>query len=195
MWPVRRRRSPSTITAPSSTRFRPDLVDRTASGGGLRTRVAVRLDALPAGRRGALIYIVAGLVFVATDSLTKSLVSGLPVIDVVFGRHVTYVLAIVLLAGRTRPRRLVRTGRRPLQLLRGLTMFGVTASFFLSLSLLPLAEVSTLASTTPLWVVALAGPVLGERVTRSAVIGTLVGFAGVVVLIGFDPSHLQVAIL
>jgi drug/metabolite transporter (DMT)-like permease len=171
-------------------------VERTAAPGGrLRARAAGRLGALPAGRRGALIYIVAGMVFVATDSLTKSLVSGLPVIDVVFGRHVTYVLAIVLLAGRTTPRRLVRTSRRRLQLLRGLTMFGVTASFFVSLSLLPLAEVSTLASTTPLWVVALAGPVLGERVTRSAVIGALVGFAGVVVLVGIDPAQLQVAML
>ncbi|MBA2701847.1 MAG: DMT family transporter [Chloroflexi bacterium] len=153
------------------------------------------LAGLPPGRRGALIFIVSGMVFVATDSLTKSLVANVPVVDVVFGRHVSYLVALVLLAGRRSPGQLLVTRRLGVQVLRGLAMFGATASFFLALSLLPLAEVSTLASTTPLIVVGLAGPLLGERISGSSVIGAIVGFGGVVGLIGLDPSQLNPAVL
>jgi drug/metabolite transporter (DMT)-like permease len=135
------------------------------------------------------------MVFVATDSLTKTLVSNLPVVDVVFGRHVAYLAAVILVAGRGNPRRLLSTARLGTQIARGLANFGATASFFVGLSLLPLAEVSTLASTTPLIVVALAGPLLGERITRVAVVGAVVGFGGVVALIGVDPTHLDPAML
>ena len=144
-------------------------------------------------RRGAAIFILSSLVFVASDSLTKSLVANVPVIDVVFGRHISYVLAVVLVAGRADPRGLLRTRRPGTQLARGLGMFGTTATFFWSLSLLPFAEVNTLASSSPLIVIVLAGPLLHERVTRLIAAGAIVGFAGVVTMIGIDPSHLDVA--
>jgi drug/metabolite transporter (DMT)-like permease len=150
---------------------------------------------LPPARRGAVIFVFSGIVFVATDSLTKSLVSNLPVVDVVFGRHVTYLLALILLVGRRSPRQLLKTARPGTQIARGLAMFGATSTFFLGLSLLPLAEVSTLASTTPLIIVGLAGPILGERISRASVVGSLVGFGGVVALVGIDVGRLDPAIL
>ena len=153
------------------------------------------LGRLSPARRGALIYVISGLVFVASDSLTKTLVADVPVVHVVFGRNLGYVLALALIAGGSRPRRLLATRRPMTQLTRGLAMFGATASFFLALSLLPFAEVNTLGSTTPLFVVGLAGPLLGERITRSAAIGTVVGFAGVLILVGLDPAHLDAAML
>ena len=158
-------------------------------------RQALRLADLSSARRGAVIFICAGLVFVATDSLTKTLVSNLPVVDVIFVRHVTYLAAVILVAGRTNPGRLFATSRLGTQIARGLAMFGATATFFLALSLLPLAVVSTLASTTPLIVVGLAGPLLGERITRPAVLGAIVGFGGVLTLIGVDPRHLDPSML
>lgn len=154
-----------------------------------------RLDNLSPSRHGALVYIAAGLAFVATDSLTKSLVAEIPVVHVVFGRHVSYLLVILLLAGRRHPRRLLATARPWTQLARGLAMFGATATYFWALSLLPLAEVSALGSTTPLIVVALAGPLLGERVTRFAIGGAVIGFGGVMILVGLDPSQLDAAVL
>lgn len=153
------------------------------------------LDGLSPARRGAAIYIISGLVFIASDSLTKTLVADLPVVHVVFGRNLGYVLAVALIGGGRHPGQLIPRRRLGLQLARGIAMFGATATFFLSLSLLPIAEVSTLSSTTPLIVVCLAGPLLGERVTRSAAIGAVIGFAGVAGLIGLDPSHLGPAII
>lgn len=154
-----------------------------------------RLAALSPARRGAVIFIVAGIVFSATDALTKTLVSNAPIADVVFGRHISYLVALVLIAGRRHPRDLLVSSRKRAQLARGLASFGATATFFLALSLLPLAEVSTLASTTPLIIVGLAGPLLGERVARPAIIGAIVGFAGVLILVGIDPAHIDLATL
>lgn len=158
-------------------------------------RLAPVLARLSPLRRGALIYVVASLVFIFTDSLTKTLVAGLPVVDVVFGRNVVYLAVVVAVAGGRSPRRLLVTTRPWAQLARGLAMFGTTATYFTALSLLPLAEVSTLSSTTPLIVVALAGPLLRERVTRAAIVGVVMGFAGVLVMVGLDAGRLDLAVL
>ena len=163
--------------------------DRPPDGGGKRSWLA----GLAPARRGAFIFIVAGLIFTANDSLTKVLVTNVPVADVIWGRHIAYLVAVIIVAGRGHPRRLLVTSRKWTQVARGLAMFGATSTFFLALSLLPLAEVSTLASTTPLIIIGLAGPFLGERVARPAIAGAVIGFAGVVILVGFDPAHLDPA--
>jgi len=146
-------------------------------------------------RRGIAIFVASSLVFVASDSLTKSLVANVPVIDVVFGRQIGYVLVVLLVAGRGHPLRLFRTRRLRTQLARGLGMFGTTATFFWSLSLLPLGQVSTLTATSPLIVILFAGPLLHERITKRIAAGAIIGFAGVVTMIGIDPSHLDPAML
>lgn len=153
------------------------------------------LGGLSAARRGALIYVAASLVFICTDSLAKVMVADVPILAVVLGRNVAYVAAVVVLLGGRSPRRLFRTARPWTQATRGLLMFASTALYFWGLSLLPLAEVSTLSSTAPLITVALAGPLLGERVSRPAVIGAGIGFAGVVTMIGIDPAHLEPAMV
>ncbi len=163
-----------------------------AAQGGLRRRLSL-LDGLSPSRQGALIYIASGLVFLCGDSVVKTLVGGLPVVDVVFGRHVTFLLAITLVAGGRHPRRLFVSRHPWIQVLRGLAMFAATATFFVSLSVLPMAEVSALGSTTPLIVLALAGPTLGEKITRVAVAGGVIGFVGVLVLVGIDPTRLDPA--
>lgn len=152
------------------------------------------LRASPA-REGAFIYIVASLVFIAADSLAKVIVADGPVIPVVFGRNLAYMAAVLLLLGGRAPRRLLRTARPWTQAARGLLMFGSTATWFWALSVLPFAEASTLSSTAPLITVALAGPLLGERVTWNVAVGAVIGFAGVLLLLGLDPTRLDVAML
>ncbi len=146
-------------------------------------------------RRGAAIYLMASLVFVCTDSLAKVLLVDVPLVPLLLGRNLAYLVAVVALMGGRSPRRLLRTSRPWTQATRGLLMFASMATWFWGLSLLPLAEMSTLSATAPLITVALAGPFLGERVTRTAVLGAAIGFAGVVLMVGLDPAHLEVAIL
>lgn len=158
-------------------------------------RLGGGLGRLSPARRGGLIFIGAGILFVCTDAVTKSLVSTVPVVDVVWGRHISYLAVIVLLAGGRHPGQLFRTRRLAMQVARGVAMFGATATFFLSLSLLPLGVVSTLSSINPLIVIGLAGPLLHERITRPAVVGALVGFAGLLVLTGIDASAFDLRML
>jgi drug/metabolite transporter (DMT)-like permease len=154
-----------------------------------------RFAALSASRRGLLIYIAAGLVFIAADTLTKFLVTDAPVVDVVFGRHLSAFVAVLILAGRRNPGRLVHPMRPGLQIVRGIAMFGTTVIFFLSLSLLPIGTVSALSNSNPLFVLLLAGPLLREKVSRLALAGAVIGFAGVLAITGLDVATLDVRLL
>jgi drug/metabolite transporter (DMT)-like permease len=154
-----------------------------------------RFAALTPTRRGLLIYIGAGLVFIAADTLTKFLLSDAPIVDVVFGRHLSAFVAVLLVAGRRNPRRLLRPRRPTLQLIRGSAMFGTTVLFFLSLSMLPIGTVSALSNSNPLFVLLLAGPLLRERVPWLAIVGALIGFAGVLAITGIDVMTFDLRLL
>jgi drug/metabolite transporter (DMT)-like permease len=154
-----------------------------------------RLAALSPVRRGVLIYVAAGLVFIVADTLTKFLVTDAPVVDVVFGRHLSAFIAVLILAGRRHPGRLLHPRRPGLQVVRGIAMFGTTVVFFLSLSLLPIGTVSALSNSNPLFVLLLAGPLLREKVSRLALGGALIGFAGVLAITGLDVSSLDLRLL
>ena len=154
-----------------------------------------RFAALSPIRRGILIYIGAGLVFIVADTLTKFLLTDAPVVDVVFGRHLSAFVAVLILAGRRNPRRLLRPRRPGLQVVRGILMFGTTVVFFLSLSLLPIGTVSALSNSNPLFVLLLAGPLLSEKVARLALGGALIGFAGVLAITGLDVTSLDLRLL
>jgi drug/metabolite transporter (DMT)-like permease len=154
-----------------------------------------RFAALTPIGRGVLIYITAGLVFIAADTLTKVLVTGAPIVDVVFGRHLAAFVAVLLVAGRRHPQGLLRPRRLGLQVVRGIAMFATTVIFFLSLSLLPIGTVSALSNSNPLFVLLLAGPLLRERVPWLALVGALIGFAGVLAITGLDVATLDVRLL
>jgi drug/metabolite transporter (DMT)-like permease len=145
--------------------------------------------------RPTLAYVAAGLVFASADTLVKAVVSTVAPADVVWGRSLVYVALLVVFAGRTNPRRLLGTHSLPRQLLRAGSLFGATVCFFYALGELPLGQVTALASATPLIVVAVAGPLLGERVSPLAVLGAVIGFIGVVILVGGDVSGFSLATL
>jgi drug/metabolite transporter (DMT)-like permease len=150
---------------------------------------------VPSSARPTLAYIASGLVFSSADTLVKSLVSTIAPADVVWGRSLVYVTLLVVFAGRPDPRRLLRTHALPRQLLRGASLFGATLCFFYALGELPLGQVTALASATPLIVVAIAGPLLGERVSPLAILGAIIGFGGVLILVGGDLSGFTLATL
>ena len=158
-------------------------------------RATARFAALTPVRRGLLIFLAAGLVFITADTLTKFLVTDAPVVDVVFGRHLSAFLAVLFIASRRGSVRRLRTHHLPLQLTRGAFMFATTAIFFLSLALLPIGTVSALSNANPLFVLLLAGPLLRERVPRLAIVGSVIGFAGVLAITGLDLATLDLRLL
>lgn len=158
-------------------------------------RAAARFAALTPVRRGILIFIAAGLVFITADTLTKFLVTDAPVVDVVFGRHLSAFLAVLFVTSRRGSLRRLGTRHLGLQVTRGAFMFATTAIFFFSLSLLPIGTVSALSNANPLFVLLLAGPLLRERVPRLAIVGSVIGFAGVLAITGLDPATLDLRLL
>ncbi len=86
----------------------------------------------------------------------------------------------------------IRTKRFKLHLLRGI--IGVVAiNFgFYSIMILPLATVTALFFTTPLFVTALSIPLLGERVGIRRALASVVGFLGALFVIGYLPEPFSI---
>lgn len=84
-----------------------------------------------------------------------------------------------LLAGGRWPARAVLR----IHLIRGVVVAAMAFLFFFSLTLLPLAQAIAISFVAPLIALFLASLLLGERIERRAVIGALLGLAGVGVIL------------
>jgi drug/metabolite transporter (DMT)-like permease len=71
-----------------------------------------------------------------------------------------------------------------LALLRGVILTGAQLSFYMSLGLLSFATASTITYANALFLVALAVPLLGEKVGGMRWCAVLIGFVGVVLVVG-----------
>ena len=98
--------------------------------------------------------------------LTKSRRCGLW--WVVWARYAGHVLVVLPLAWSKAGSGFWRTGQPLLQLGRSTLLLVATIAFFSGLRYLPLAEATAIMFATPLLVVLLSGPVLGERARESA---------------------------
>ncbi|NDG16161.1 MAG: acyclic terpene utilization AtuA family protein, partial [Betaproteobacteria bacterium] len=104
-------------------------------------------------------------VYLGAQPIAKALATemGTPLIS--FARHAVHAVLMVLIFGPKLGTAIIRTHRPWLQIIRGLMLVGFTLSFFSALGYLPQAEATAIAFITPFFVMLLAGPLLGERVT------------------------------
>lgn len=133
------------------------------------------------------LYVVGIAIFCAMDAVMKKLVETNPAVMATFWRYVSAILftgMFWLHAGRPR----ITAEMLPVHLLRGAILAVSATSFFWSLSVLPLAQAVTIAFVAPLLIPPIAALVLKERMQAGSVAAGLVGFAGVVVAVGFDPG-------
>jgi drug/metabolite transporter (DMT)-like permease len=146
-------------------------------------------------RRARLIGIALMCGAVATfsclDTTAKYLGRHIDVVQVVWARYTFAFLLTLLVSNPLRRPGLLRTGRPVLQVTRAAILLGSTALNFFALKYLRLDQVLAITFSTPFFVAALSGPVLGEWVgpRRWAAIG--VGFIGVLVVTppGFGLVH------
>lgn len=116
------------------------------------------------------------------DMLIKRLSGGYPLHQIVFTRSAIGIvlgLALVKLEGGFH---LLKTRQPGLHLLRGLLIVISNMSFFLALSVLPLAEATALFFAAPLFITLLSIPLLGEKVGPLRLGAVIVGFVGVVIM-------------
>ncbi|MBX9716994.1 MAG: DMT family transporter, partial [Burkholderiaceae bacterium] len=67
---------------------------------------------------------------------------------------------------------------------RGVVSAFMALTFFYALTKLPLAEAIALTFIAPLIALYLASALLGERISRAAILASLLGFAGTLVIVG-----------
>ena len=78
---------------------------------------------------------------------------------------------------------LVKTDRIVVQLMRPAFLAASITSLFLGLTYLPIAEATTIGFTAPLFITALSGPILGEKVGVHRWLAVFIGLIGVLVIV------------
>lgn len=136
--------------------------------------------------------ILAHFLFSLHDALIKLLVADTAVWQILAIRSAV-ILTACLVAGRRQI--VVRSLGSPIKrwlLARGVVVLAAWFCFYTAARHLQLGELTTLYFAAPVIVTALAGPLLGERVTRWRWGAVLVGFAGVVA--ATDPVNLGISL-
>ncbi len=152
------------------------------AGAARRTRLA-----------GAAWMLVGASCIGIVDGIAKYLAPTLNGVQVVWGyvgASLICLLAVTLARGES-PVSLARTRRPWLQLARGASLTCSLSALFVSLRYLPLAVATTVSFTAPLIIVALSGPILGERVGVGRWVAVLVAMVGAAMVVrpGSDVFH------
>lgn len=133
---------------------------------------------------GILLRAVSGLLFVTMSAIVRSLAGEIPVGELVFFRSLPAVIPLLLYLWwqRELPRGLItrRPGGHALR-----SLFGCVGIFagFTCLRFLPLAEAQALGFVSPIFLVLLAGLLLGEVIRPVRWLGVTLGFLGVLVMV------------
>lgn len=119
------------------------------------------------------------------DAGAKWLAQSLSGLQVVWGYFLGMLVTLLVhgLVTRAPLPSLVTTARLGAQLGRAACLVASLSCLFVSLRYLPLAEATAISFTSPLFTVALAGPLLGERVGWRRWLAVSVGMAGTLLIV------------
>ena len=142
---------------------------------------------------GAAWMLVGASCIAIVDGIAKYVaptINGVQVVWGYVGASLIVLLAVLLAKGES-PVSLARTRRPWLQVARAASLVCSLSALFVSLRYLPLAVATTVSFTAPLIIVALSGPILGERVGVGRWVAVFVGMIGasLVVRPGTDVFH------
>lgn len=136
--------------------------------------------------RGIALAVLAYMVLTMGDVAAKSSIGAVGVGGVMLWRGVFGSATVTLVAmaqpGRSGWRRIIPV-RWGLVMLRAVLAAGVSAAWYSSWRVMALADTYAVGFTAPLLMTVLAVPLLGERIRWRRALSTLVGFAGVLVML------------
>ena len=149
--------------------------------------------------RAIPLFLLAGLCLSSLDATAKYLVRDHALFLVVWARYAGQMVVVTPFAWQRTGTEFWRTRRPWMQLLRSAFLLIATFCFFGGLRYLLLAEASAIMFLTPVLVVLLSGPLLGERPNRARWISVITGFIGIVILVRpgsaiFHPAALLVLV-
>jgi drug/metabolite transporter (DMT)-like permease len=143
---------------------------------------SARFAALPGPVRGAIWMILGGLSLVTMAIVIRYLAPRYSVLEMIFLRSVVS-LALILPWAIRQERAQLATRRLPLHVLRNVIHYCGNIGWFIGVTLVPLADLSALQFTVPLFTVLMAAIVLREAIGRHRWIATAVGFLGMLVIV------------
>ena len=131
---------------------------------------------------GILLFTLALFLFAILDASAKYLTAFFAVPFLVWARYAVHLVVMLIAVAPNQGRTLILTNHPWLMIFRALLLCALTLFAQLALRVLPLAETTAIVFITPLLVALLAGPMLGEAVTKKSWLATLAGFIGVVLI-------------
>ena len=148
-------------------------------------------DRSPAPLRGIGIMVCACLLFPAGDAIAKYLTGAHHVLMILWLKYVFQTASVVFVMLLTMPARAFLTRRPGIQVGRGLAGVGSYGTFLVAISYIPLADAVAIEFSSPLIVVALSAPLLGERVGARRWVAVAAGFAGTLMIVrpGLGTMH------
>ncbi len=132
--------------------------------------------------RGAILLSGGALLFALEIAMLRSLSGAASEPQVIFFRAISQLVLATIWIALTGGFGMLRTKRMGMHLVRGALSLTSWFFYYASFKRLDMALATTLTFTASLFVVALARPVLGERVGPRRLFTTLIGFVGVAVV-------------
>ena len=132
--------------------------------------------------RGIVLMCVSTVAFSIMHGLVRFVSDALPPFQIAFFRNVFGLAFLVPLLMRSRFA-VLRTQRIGLHALRGVINIVAMLMFFTALSMSPLAKVTALSFTAPIFMAILAVLILGERFRIYRWLAILLGFGGMLIIL------------
>jgi drug/metabolite transporter (DMT)-like permease len=132
---------------------------------------------------GIALFLFSGVCFTVLDVIAKYLSRDYSIVQVAWARYVFAIVAVMALIPKVHRRRPFVSAKPLLQVARAVLLVMVTLMFFLAVSYLPLADVTSVAFATPLIVTAFGALLLGETVGARRWTAVIVGFCGVLIIV------------
>jgi drug/metabolite transporter (DMT)-like permease len=143
-----------------------------------------RLGRWASGAAQGIACIVAAMLMLSLqDSLIKWLGATYPLHQIVLTRSVIATAVTLLVLAAAARLALLRTRRWSLHLIRGLLLVASNSFFFLGLIAMPVAAATAMFFVAPLFITLLSALLLREPVGPRRIAATLIGFAGVVIVV------------
>ncbi len=133
--------------------------------------------------------------FTFQDLIIKGISGAYPVHEIVFVRTFFVLPIILAIAHFEHGLGKLRTSRIGAHLTRSVIMFLAYTAYYLGVAALPLATAVAISFSAPLFITALAGPLLGEKIGPVRWLAVTAGFAGVVIVMWNKLGALELAIL
>ncbi len=120
--------------------------------------------------------------FMAMAVAGRELAGELTTFQILFFRSVVGLVVVALLLQKSGWGQ-VKSARPGIQFIRNIFHYGGQYGWFYGIAFIPLTEVFAIEFTLPIWTIALAALILGERITKHKVMAVVLGFIGILIIL------------